>query len=122
MVNYRLQSKLLEVVDNQLNMNDPKCTKKTLNRLLGLGYPVDESKKMIGAVLAEEMYYVMKHQDPFDEKRYEKKLSLLPDYLEKIEEDSSTVNLQPVQAAPSIGRNDLCTCGSGKKYKKCCGR
>ena len=21
-----------------------------------------------------------------------------------------------------IGRNDPCTCGSGKKYKKCCGR
>lgn len=21
-----------------------------------------------------------------------------------------------------IGRNDLCTCGSGKKYKKCCGK
>ena len=21
-----------------------------------------------------------------------------------------------------IGRNDLCPCGSGKKYKKCCGR
>ena len=21
-----------------------------------------------------------------------------------------------------IGRNDLCFCGSGKKYKKCCGR
>ncbi|MGH9934851.1 MAG: SEC-C metal-binding domain-containing protein, partial [Blastocatellia bacterium] len=20
----------------------------------------------------------------------------------------------------SIGRNDLCPCGSGKKYKKCC--
>ncbi|WP_298840263.1 SEC-C metal-binding domain-containing protein [Clostridium sp.] len=23
--------------------------------------------------------------------------------------------------SPKIGRNDLCTCGSGKKYKKCCG-
>jgi hypothetical protein len=23
--------------------------------------------------------------------------------------------------APTIGRNDPCTCGSGKKYKKCCG-
>lgn len=23
---------------------------------------------------------------------------------------------------PKIGRNDLCPCGSGKKYKKCCGR
>jgi hypothetical protein len=23
--------------------------------------------------------------------------------------------------APKVGRNDPCTCGSGKKYKKCCG-
>ena len=23
--------------------------------------------------------------------------------------------------APKIGRNDPCICGSGKKYKKCCG-
>lgn len=22
----------------------------------------------------------------------------------------------------SVGRNDLCVCGSGKKYKKCCGK
>ncbi|CNI81215.1 MULTISPECIES: YchJ family protein [Yersinia] len=22
---------------------------------------------------------------------------------------------------PSVGRNDICPCGSGKKYKKCCG-
>ena len=26
----------------------------------------------------------------------------------------------PVTVAPSIGRNDPCPCGSGKKYKKCC--
>jgi uncharacterized protein YecA (UPF0149 family) len=24
------------------------------------------------------------------------------------------------RAAPKIGRNDACPCGSGKKYKKCC--
>lgn len=31
---------------------------------------------------------------------------------------------QPVAGSndPKIGRNDLCHCGSGKKYKKCCGR
>jgi preprotein translocase subunit SecA len=23
---------------------------------------------------------------------------------------------------PKIGRNDLCPCGSGLKYKKCCGK
>lgn len=27
----------------------------------------------------------------------------------------------PVRAAPPPGRNDPCTCGSGRKYKKCCG-
>jgi len=29
---------------------------------------------------------------------------------------------KPAKAGPRIGRNDLCPCGSGKKYKKCCGR
>ena len=28
---------------------------------------------------------------------------------------------QPVVVAPKPGRNDTCPCGSGKKYKKCCG-
>lgn len=27
-----------------------------------------------------------------------------------------------VRAAPKVGRNDPCPCGSGRKYKKCCGR
>jgi preprotein translocase subunit SecA len=26
------------------------------------------------------------------------------------------------RAAPKVGRNDPCPCGSGKKYKQCCGR
>jgi preprotein translocase subunit SecA len=26
------------------------------------------------------------------------------------------------RAQPKVGRNDPCPCGSGKKYKKCCGR
>ncbi|MBC7341841.1 MAG: preprotein translocase subunit SecA [Clostridia bacterium] len=29
---------------------------------------------------------------------------------------------QPVRRGQKIGRNDPCPCGSGKKYKKCCGR
>ena len=29
---------------------------------------------------------------------------------------------QPVKAAPKVGRNDPCPCGSGKKYKNCCGK
>ena len=26
------------------------------------------------------------------------------------------------RTAPKVGRNDPCTCGSGKKFKKCCGQ
>jgi preprotein translocase subunit SecA len=29
---------------------------------------------------------------------------------------------QPVRSTPRVGRNDPCPCGSGKKYKKCCGK
>ena len=28
----------------------------------------------------------------------------------------------PVKAGPKVGRNDPCPCGSGKKYKNCCGK
>jgi len=28
----------------------------------------------------------------------------------------------PIVTGPKIGRNDPCPCGSGKKYKKCCGK
>jgi preprotein translocase subunit SecA len=34
----------------------------------------------------------------------------------------TAVRKTPVQAAPKIGRNDLCPCGSGKKYKSCHGK
>ena len=37
--------------------------------------------------------------------------------------DGELVGERPqVRQEPKIGRNDLCPCGSGKKYKKCCGR
>ena len=32
-----------------------------------------------------------------------------------------TVKKAPVVKKKEVGPNDLCPCGSGKKYKKCCG-
>ena len=29
---------------------------------------------------------------------------------------------QFIRSAPKVGRNDPCVCGSGKKFKKCCGQ
>jgi len=34
--------------------------------------------------------------------------------------DSQQVQ-QVVRSGEKVGRNDPCPCGSGKKYKKCCG-
>lgn len=37
--------------------------------------------------------------------------------------DGDLVGEKPVvREEPKVGRNDPCPCGSGKKYKKCCGR
>ena len=36
--------------------------------------------------------------------------------------DPSATKQQPIVAAPKIGRNDPCPCGSGKKFKACHGR
>jgi hypothetical protein len=35
---------------------------------------------------------------------------------------ASSVAPHPVPRQPKIGRNDPCSCGSGKKYKRCCGK
>ncbi|MCC7400762.1 MAG: preprotein translocase subunit SecA [Chitinophagaceae bacterium] len=36
--------------------------------------------------------------------------------------DGTAVKQAPIKAAPKIGRNDPCPCGSGKKYKHCHGK
>ncbi len=35
---------------------------------------------------------------------------------------ANTDKVEPLKAADTPGRNDPCSCGSGKKYKRCCGR
>ena len=36
--------------------------------------------------------------------------------------DGTDTANKTVRKGKKIGRNDPCPCGSGKKYKKCCGR
>lgn len=40
----------------------------------------------------------------------------------KLSEKEGGMNKTVVNQGPKVGRNDLCPCGSGKKYKNCCGR
>jgi uncharacterized protein YecA (UPF0149 family) len=40
----------------------------------------------------------------------------------QIEIEKNYKKSKTVVKADKIGRNDPCSCGSGKKYKKCCGK
>ena len=52
-----------------------------------------------------------------------KPLNSLDSNGQKVQNTSNTdVNRTVVNDGPKVGRNDLCPCGSGKKYKQCCGK
>jgi uncharacterized protein len=42
-------------------------------------------------------------------------------FLPRRTREASFRNSRPGASRPKIGRNDPCNCGSGKKYKRCCG-
>jgi uncharacterized protein YecA (UPF0149 family) len=58
-------------------------------------------------------------------KRYERKQEEKRRRTDLVSDDDAPIPDAPVEQAKSaetIGRNDPCPCGSGKKYKKCCGK
>ena len=69
-------------------------------------------KGMISMSTKEIAYSII---DTLTEEQLQELLLFLKGY--KKEKTSHTV-----VKAPKVGRNDPCPCGSGKKYKKCCGK
>ena len=58
----------------------------------------------------------------FEKNGWEFKIELKPDEPEEIGDLEMLLNpIRPVKAEKKPGRNEPCPCGSGKKYKKCCG-
>ena len=70
-----LKATLLEVVDNQLNDNDPPETRETLNRLIADGYSEEKAKERIAGVLVMHIYDVMHDSKQFDSEKYKRDLS-----------------------------------------------
>ncbi|OGR38866.1 MAG: hypothetical protein A2X29_12185 [Elusimicrobia bacterium GWA2_64_40] len=57
--------------------------------------------------------------DVSDDKEVKKWMKKHPEVLQ----GGETIKVETVRREePKVGRNDPCTCGSGKKYKKCCGQ
>lgn len=62
---------------------------------------------------------------PIDAEMDDRKTAYYDAVLARLEERSAARfgddRPEPIQAEVKVGRNDPCPCGSGKKYKKCCG-
>jgi len=70
---------IVEVVENQLNENDPPETKQTLERLIGLGESRENAIRFIASALCVEIYEALKNKTPYNKKRYLKNLKALPE-------------------------------------------
>src|SRR5579864_7285232 len=127
---------MLDIVDAQ--WKDHLLTLDHLKEGIGLrGYgqvdPLVEFKKE-GFKLFEEMMgridtetvrflYLMQPARPEEEaKQIERRQRRAQQDLQLQTGSEKAEAPKQVRTGAKIGRNDLCPCGSGKKYKKCCGR
>ena len=78
MDNQKLKNAILEVMNKQIIDNDPPETKKTLVRLQENGYSKEEAIKLIGYVVASEVFAVFREDCRYDEKKYIAALKALP--------------------------------------------
>ena len=69
---------IVEVVENQLADNNPPETKEALERLIKNGETRENAIRYIASVLSIEIFGALKHQEPYNDKRYLKNLKALP--------------------------------------------
>jgi len=74
----QLRKAILEVINNQIRDNDPPETKQTLDRLLQEGFSKEETFKLIGYVVASEVFTVLKESRRYDKVKYISALNALP--------------------------------------------
>ena len=63
------------------------------------------------------LLFNVKTQTPMERKQVAKPVSTSGG-----SDNSSSASKTVVRNSPKVGRNDPCPCGSGLKYKKCCGK
>ena len=92
-------------------------------------------KKMIDAINYKAIAILMRGQIPVkegetlreakEERRqdFSKYNTQKSDIMNAGQQDTrEKIHKEPVRVEKKVGRNDLCPCGSGKKYKSCCGK
>jgi len=76
--NQRIRQAILAVINTQIQTNDPPETKQTLIRLQGQGFSEEDALRLIGYVVASEVFSILQKDRPYSEKRYITALNALP--------------------------------------------
>ena len=79
----------------------------------------------VGLDTAEAAEQIMqKGRDPGSDRFHERerKKKMHEDRLPGEDDEPLPPPVEPIKGGEKPGRNDPCSCGSGKKYKQCCGR
>jgi len=125
---------LLQTIDSQ--WKDHLLSVDHLKEGIGLrGYgqknPKEEYKReayslfmeMMGRVREEVLQKIFRIQlareedvEQLEAKQRQQKMSM------NRSDDAAQINKPTIREEDKVGRNDPCPCGSGKKYKKCCGK
>jgi preprotein translocase subunit SecA len=89
--------------------NDPKV----IDSLVGLGLNSASPQSKFANALLKKIDFVLKN----DKNYVERIKGHYKIFKEKIDKENKK---EPFISLPKIERNELCPCGSGKKFKKCC--
>ena len=86
-----------------------KYVQEVLTMVVSLAFDKEKLYKNMVAAKADWLYELPQWKEIYSEEELKK--------LYKEQKESTTIRKEK-----KIGRNDPCPCGSGKKYKKCCGK
>ena len=98
----------LDGINDSLKKENPIET-MTEDTVVSLGFDKETLYKNMVDAKADWLYELPQWENIFDEDTRKR--------LYREQKQSGTIRKEK-----KIGRNDPCPCGSGKKYKKCCGR
>ena len=98
----------LDGIDESLVVPNPIDTMDE-DTVVNLVFDKEKLYKNMVAARADWLYELPQWEEIFSESELKK--------LYKEQKESTTI-----RKGKKIGRNDSCPCGSGKKYKKCCGK
>ena len=94
---------------NESLINENPIETMEEDTVVSLAFDKEKLYKNMVAAKADWLYELPQWKEIYSEEELKK--------LYKEQKESTTI-----RKGKKVGRNDPCPCGSGKKYKKCCGR